>query len=256
MISIIIPTYNDTTEIENIIDKCNSLKFEKEIIVIDDGSTQKHKDILSKLKNIELITHKTNFGKSQAMLTGLKNSNGNIIVFLDADIINLETKNLEKLIIPVMKNNYDITMSEKGAGLSKYGRYLGIAQTFTGERTFRKDLLLENLDIFESHGYTIEAEMNKRFFNKYKIGRTYWPNVENPSKIRHGSFNGLTNDIKMYSDIKKHIGIKELTSQIKTAITLPTTNPEDRKKHIDKDKIKEIMEKEISLEKLLKIISD
>lgn len=256
MVSIIIPTHNDTSEIGKIINVCKKLKFEKEIIVVDDGSEKEHKDKLKKLTGINLITHEINKGKSNAMLTGLKNATGEIVGFLDADIIGLTVKNLNNLILPIIDNEYDITLSEKGSGLSKYGRYTGIAQTFTGERFFKKELLAKNLDIFESEGYTIEAEMNKRFFNKVKIARTCWPNVENPSKVRKGNFNGIKDDVKMYNDITSHIGIKELTNQIKTAITLPITNPEDSPRNsFTRTKLKELLTKEIDLEKILELLA-
>jgi len=228
MVSIIIPTYNDTEEIGNIIKECKKLSFDKEIIVVDDASNIQHKNILKKIKGIKLITQEKNTGKAGAMLNGFNHSNGSIIAFIDADIIGLTTKDLDNLIRPVLKNDYDITISEKGSGLSRYGKYTGISATFTGERVFKRDILERNKDLFKSHGYTIESEMNKRFLGTQKIARVSWPNVKNPSKIRKGTFIGLKDDIKMYNDIQKHIGLKELSRQLEIANNLPVLNKENK----------------------------
>ena len=82
-LSIIIPAYNA----ENYIEKClNSIedKDSIEIIVINDGSTDKTMEILNKYKNIKIINN-TNHGVSYSRNSGLKVASGKYIMFVDSD---------------------------------------------------------------------------------------------------------------------------------------------------------------------------
>jgi glycosyltransferase involved in cell wall biosynthesis len=89
-LSIIIPAYNEEKTIFEVLDRVKSVDLlediEKEIIVIDDGSTDFTKEILKKINGIRIIRNKINRGKGFSARAGIKASNGNIIVFQDADM--------------------------------------------------------------------------------------------------------------------------------------------------------------------------
>lgn len=96
ILSIIIPVLNEENTIEEILKKVVFAElpvgFKKEIIVVDDGSTDK--SILKvnsliknqKAKMIKLISHKKNLGKGAAVKTGIQNSKGDLIIIQDADL--------------------------------------------------------------------------------------------------------------------------------------------------------------------------
>ncbi len=84
-LSIIIPVYNEAKSITEIIEKVKSLPIEKEIIVVNDGSTDNSEEILANLDNIKII-HKENGGKGSAIIAGLKEVSGDIVVIQDADL--------------------------------------------------------------------------------------------------------------------------------------------------------------------------
>ncbi len=230
MISFIIPTYNDYKELNNILHAIDNCKLKHETIIIDDGSdveiskkiTNIVKPVNSKNNsNLKLLRNKNNLGKSKSMKKGIKNSHFDTVCFIDADLKGLTTNAICKLVEPVIRKEFDITMSRKEAGLSKLGNY-GFQQNFTGERCFRKRILLDNIDIFDkTENYAVESEMNRRFYNKYRIAVVSWPNVSNPAKIRHGIKDGIKQDIKMNKEILKYLSKKELLSQIKTVRQFP-----------------------------------
>jgi len=98
MISVIIPFYNEKESlpvlIESLVFELNRLKKEYEIILVDDGSddnyisklkTQNSKAQL-KSKNFKILIHKKRLGKGEALKTGVENSKGKILVFMDADL--------------------------------------------------------------------------------------------------------------------------------------------------------------------------
>ena len=90
-ISILIPVYNEEQTILKALEDLSNLKFkilQKEIIVIDDGSTDKTNQILISSKHLydKMFVNKYNQGKVSAVKLGLQNSTGNYIVFHDADL--------------------------------------------------------------------------------------------------------------------------------------------------------------------------
>ena len=89
-ISIIIPVFNEAQTIFKILKKIKSIKkIKKEIIIVDDGSTDKTNQIIKKkckgLYN-KFIRYKENKGKGYACRIGLKNVTGKIVIIQDADL--------------------------------------------------------------------------------------------------------------------------------------------------------------------------
>ena len=97
LISIIIPTYNEEKTIIKILNQINSLNiwsdesnfknYDKEIIIIDDGSSDKTINLLKQNQNLytKLLINKSNKGKGFSVKEGLKVANGEYIIFQDAD---------------------------------------------------------------------------------------------------------------------------------------------------------------------------
>tara|TARA_B100001123_G_C15216071_1_gene989264 strand:- start:163 stop:852 length:690 start_codon:yes stop_codon:yes gene_type:complete len=101
ILSIIIPVYNEESTVINVLNKIKESlenKFKYEVIVINDGSTDKTKELLEKNANLynKLITNEVNKGKGFAVRKGLENSTGTHITFQDADL-EYDPKDLLKL---------------------------------------------------------------------------------------------------------------------------------------------------------------
>jgi glycosyltransferase involved in cell wall biosynthesis len=95
MISIIIPFYNEAENLpilyRELIDVLEKIKEPSEVIFVDDGSTDKSQAPNSKSQTItkiqiKKIKHKTRLGKGAALNTGIKNSSGDVIIFMDGDL--------------------------------------------------------------------------------------------------------------------------------------------------------------------------
>ena len=87
-LSILIPAYNERQTISKLIGKLLEIKLEKEIIVIDDGSTDGTSEMLCRMPEagVLLIRHPKNQGKGAAIRTGLAHVTGDIVVIQDADL--------------------------------------------------------------------------------------------------------------------------------------------------------------------------
>lgn len=104
-ISVIIPVYNEAKTAEEIIKKVEALNVDKEIIAVDDGSTDGSLDVLRQLadeRRIKLIKHENNSGKGAAIKTGLKAASGDIIIIQDADL-ETDPQDYYELVKPIME---------------------------------------------------------------------------------------------------------------------------------------------------------
>jgi len=86
-ISVILPTYNESMNIGEIVDRLNkNVKNLKEIIVIDDNSPDDTARIASRLKNVKVIVRENERGVGSAIYKGIKLAKGNIIAWMDCDL--------------------------------------------------------------------------------------------------------------------------------------------------------------------------
>ena len=99
------PAFNEINTIAKIIERVRAVKIPKEIIIVDDGSTDGTKEYLTKLKKqnipkIKIFFHNKNYGKGHAIRTGIKHAEGKIIIIQDTDL-ELNPKEYYKLIKPI-----------------------------------------------------------------------------------------------------------------------------------------------------------
>ncbi len=88
LLSVLIPAYNEIHNIQNILNKIGEVTIPKEIIVVDDGSTDGTRELLNTLKSdtIKVVFHEKNQGKGGAIRTAIEHSKGDIIIIQDADL--------------------------------------------------------------------------------------------------------------------------------------------------------------------------
>ncbi|MBZ2164986.1 glycosyltransferase [Methanobacterium spitsbergense] len=110
-VSVIIPAYNEEKTVGHVVKVVKSLNYITEVIVVDDGSTDQTAIMASDAGAI-IINHIKNRGKGAAIKTGFKNSKGDIVVFLDADIKNLTKSQVDNIIKPIMNGEADITKTK------------------------------------------------------------------------------------------------------------------------------------------------
>jgi len=116
ILSIIIPIYNEEKTIYEILCKINEIsEIQKEIIVIDDGSSDNTKNILkTKCQNLytkEIFLEK-NYGKGYACRKGIAESTGDIILIQDADL-EYNPKDYKKLIFPIMEKKCEVVYGSR-----------------------------------------------------------------------------------------------------------------------------------------------
>ncbi|PIN88437.1 glycosyl transferase [Candidatus Pacearchaeota archaeon CG10_big_fil_rev_8_21_14_0_10_35_13] len=103
LLSVIMPAYNEINTIRKIIDKVKSVNIPKEIIIVDDGSTDGTKEFLQGLNDpsIKFFHYSGNVGKSYAVRTGISHATGDIIIIQDADL-EYDPNDYHKLLEPII----------------------------------------------------------------------------------------------------------------------------------------------------------
>jgi len=118
-ISVIIPAYNEKENLEELLRHIDNFREKEDIdwdfIIIDDGSTDGSFELLKKLHGrypyIKVIKHRRNFGLTEALLTGLHHSTGDILIIFHADLqFHLEDV---KRMVDKMEEGYDLVAAKK-----------------------------------------------------------------------------------------------------------------------------------------------
>src|SRR3990172_7768324 len=114
-ISVVMPVFNEAGTIREIIKKIEDVDLEKEIIIVDDCSTDGTRDILKALERnpgIRVFCHEKNMGKGAALRTGFKHASGDIVIIQDADL-EYNPQEYHRLIKPILDGRADVVYGSR-----------------------------------------------------------------------------------------------------------------------------------------------
>lgn len=183
-ISAIICVYNEEKTIKDVVSIVCDYFFD-EVVVINDGSTDKTDYILnelSKFYDFKYIKLKENRGKGFAMATGVENTSGEIIVFVDADLSNLKEDHLFELVMPLLHKKADMILGQATETLIDYS--INPFKSFTGERAVLKKDILPIVDKMKSSRFGVETLINLYYQSKgKKVKYVMLKDLKHPTKF-------------------------------------------------------------------------
>ena len=209
--TIVIPVYNELATVARVVSRVAALPLEKEILIVDDCSTDGTVEVLKKLEDIEgitLVLKSENEGKGAALRTGFDHAKGDIIVIQDADL-EYDPLEIPRLLDPILQEQADVVYGSRflentqstsrihrlGNGLltklSNLFSGLKLTDMETCYKAFRRDVL-ESVEINQNR-FGVEPEITA------KLARRGYRFVEVP----------ITYQPRSYAEGKK-IGIKDL----------------------------------------------
>jgi len=198
-LSVIIPIYNEFKTLEEILKRIkNQTHIEKEIILIDDFSTDGSRELIkNKLKSKvqKIILNEKNYGKGYSVRQGIEIAEGDIILIQDADLEYSPT-DYDKLVNPILNNDADIVYGSRFIGSDEkrvlfFWHTLGnkfltlLSNVFTNlnltdmencYKVFRSNII-KNIELKENRfGFEpeITAKISKKDFRIYEVGVKYY----------------------------------------------------------------------------------
>jgi glycosyltransferase involved in cell wall biosynthesis len=118
-LSIVIPIYNELSTLEEIFRLVQATPYDKEIIAVDDASTDGSRDILARLAqqydNVKAFYHERNQGKGAALRTGFAQVTGDVVIIQDADL-EYRPVDYPSLLEPIEQNVADVVYGSRMVG--------------------------------------------------------------------------------------------------------------------------------------------
>ena len=117
-LSIIIPVFNEYETICELIRRVDAVQLDKEIIIVDDGSTDGSRDLLNKYEGrdgFKVVYQSKNMGKGRSLRTGFEKAEGEIIIIQDADL-EYNPKDYPILLEPILDGRADVVYGSRFLG--------------------------------------------------------------------------------------------------------------------------------------------
>ena len=120
-ITVVIPTYNEEETIREIVRRVQATKIPNEIIIVDDGSQDGTRQILTEMNgkdNIKVYLHEKNSGKGSALRTGFNYASGDVIIIQDADL-EYDPREYPNLLKPIEEGLADVVYGSRFLGAAR-----------------------------------------------------------------------------------------------------------------------------------------
>ena len=118
-ISVVMPVFNEKNTMLEVIDRVKKVSIDKEIIIVDDCSSDGTQEILRKVSNdykdIKVLFHEKNQGKGAALRTGFKHVQGDIVIIQDADL-EYDPEEYHEIIVPIIDGRADVVYGSRFLG--------------------------------------------------------------------------------------------------------------------------------------------
>ena len=117
-LTVVIPVYNEVHTLLSLIDRVQAVALDKDIILVDDCSTDGTRDLLQTTTfpaNVRVLYHERNQGKGAALRTGFASATGDVVIIQDADL-EYDPREYPKLLQPIADGRADVVFGSRFAG--------------------------------------------------------------------------------------------------------------------------------------------
>jgi glycosyltransferase involved in cell wall biosynthesis len=201
-LSVVIPVYNERATIETLLKRVHAVTLDKEIIVVDDGSTDGTRDLLAGLQTpdgqVRVLLQDENHGKGAALRRGFEAARGEVVLVQDADL-EYDPADYAQLLAPIERGEADVVFGSRFLGgphrvllfwhyvgnrvlttLSNVFTNLNLSDVWTCYKVFRTEVLAQIRLREDRFGFEVEftSKVARAGWRIYEVpisyhGRTY-----------------------------------------------------------------------------------
>jgi glycosyltransferase involved in cell wall biosynthesis len=203
-VSAIVPAYNEGPRIAAVLDVVRQSEMVDEILVVDDGSSDDTAEVAA-AHGAKVVRMGHNFGKGGAVARGIESTLGDVLLFLDADLVGLTVAHVEELLVPVLSDKADMTVGIFGDGRPATDLAQAITPWLSGQRAVRRSAF-DGLNLEES-GFGIEALLTRHARESgMRVAEVKLPRLTQVMKEEKlGPVKGAALRVKMYWDVLKTV---------------------------------------------------
>jgi glycosyltransferase involved in cell wall biosynthesis len=157
-VAAVVPAYNEGATLGDVLGVLSSIPSVNEVLVVSDGSTDETVAI-ARRAGVKTLHLTQNQGKATAMALGVAHTAAELVIFVDADILNLSAAMLEQLIAPVMSGRSAMNIGARSRGAVLDWIYRRCGPKLSGIRCLRREVLEAIPEQFLD-GFCIETALN------------------------------------------------------------------------------------------------
>jgi len=197
-ISVIIPVFNESKTLRQVVERVVAVNLLKEIIIVDDASTDGTRELIEKElkeKVDKVVYHSVNQGKGAALRTGFQHATGDVVIVQDADL-EYDPNEYSLLLQPVLDGKADVVYGSRFTGQGPhrvlfFWHYIGnklltvltnmvtnlnLTDVETGFKLLKRDLLNKITLAEDRFGFEIEitVKLARLKCRIYEVGVSYW----------------------------------------------------------------------------------
>jgi glycosyltransferase involved in cell wall biosynthesis len=206
-VAAIVPAYNEEQTIGPVIEALLECRRLEEIIVVSDGSDDRTAEVARRYP-VKVLELEQNVGKGGAMKAGVNETNCEVLLFVDADLVGLHTEHIEALLEPVLSGRTAMSIGVFSEGRRSTDLAQKLAPALSGQRAVRKDLF-DQVPNLEHSGYGVEIALTQYAErHNVEIVRVPLPTVSQVMKEeKRGLVEGMRARLKMYWEIVRSLRI-------------------------------------------------
>jgi glycosyltransferase involved in cell wall biosynthesis len=203
-ITAVIPAYNEEKTIKEVASIVNEHRLVDEVIVVSDGSTDDTAKVATKV-GVKVIDLPTNKGKGAAMKAGVEESQADIVLFLDADLLGLKKEHIDRLLIPVINGDVETTIGIFAEGRMFTDLAQKIAPFLSGQRAVRRRIL-DNIPDLDVTRFGVEMALTQYIkVNNISLKEVVLEDLSHVMKEeKRGFVKGFMSRLKMYWEVLKN----------------------------------------------------
>ncbi|MCS6862667.1 MAG: glycosyltransferase family 2 protein, partial [Abditibacteriales bacterium] len=210
-VAAIVAALNEEQRIGAVLEAIIAADIVDEVIVVSDGSTDRTAEVAKSYPGVRTFALPYNIGKGGAMWHGVQQTDADVLVFLDADLIGLKSEQVCQLVRPILHGDADMTI-----GIFRGGRWWSdlsqrLVPYVSGQRAVKREIFLDVPHVASARMGVEIALTTYAKSHKLSVQAVFLDGVTHPMKEQKlGLARGLAGRMKMYWEISAYIARQRL----------------------------------------------